>query len=455
MSKSISEGKNKDFARRLFNGITARLPMLLLIVMSLILTSSLVRLNAQEQTRYTVIDLGTLPGGTFSQAFGINNNGDVVGLSSLNGDTAFHAFLWRKGAMTDLGTLAPTDTLPISIAVSINDNDEVVGWSETSIPDVEDFCRTGNSLVCLPVLWRSGAITALPTLGGTNGKAGSINNRGQVAGAAENGEIDPLCQAPVVKPAVWEKGQVRHEEWEKGQVRHEDGRFRVISLSTAPFLNGFIDTGYPSINEKGQMVGIAGACDFSAAGARLWHKDLVTDMGAFGAGSINNKGQATGTYGSDTGLNRGFIWQNGVASDLGSLPGYPQVHGNGINDRGQIAGQTCVLDESSCTAFLWQNGAMVDLNGAVPTDASLYMFDPGTINSRGQIVGLAFQKTADGLVCCHAFLAIPDNGAVARSDAAVPQGEGAQQRNIIISDNVRKLLQKLPSRTYRVPPSLK
>ena len=446
MSNSISEGKNKDFARRLFNGITARLPMLLLIVMSLILTSSSVRLSAQEQIRYTVIDIGTLPGGTFSQAYGINNNGDVVGYSTLNGDTAVHAFLWRKGVMTDLGTLAPTDTLPQSFAVSINDSDEVVGYSETSIPDVEDFCRTGNSLVCLPVLWRSGAITALPTLGGTNGKAGSINNRGQVAGAAENGEIDPLCQTPVVKPAVWEKGQ----------VRHEDGRFHVISLSTAPFLNGFIDTGYPSINEKGQMVGIAGRCDFSAAGGLLWHKNLVTDMGAFNAASINNKGQATGTYGNDTGLNRGFIWQNGEASDLGSLPGYPQVHGNGINNRGQIAGQTCVLDESSCTAFLWQNGAMVDLNGAVPTDSSLYMFDPGAINSLGQIVGLAFQKTADGLVCCHGFLAIPDNGAEARSDAAVPQGEGAQQRNsVIIPDNVRKLLQKSPSRGHRIPPSLK
>jgi len=395
-----------------------------------------VRLTAQEQIRYTVIDIGTLLGGTFSQAFGINNNGDVVGVASLNGDTVVHAFLWRKGVMTDLGTLAPTDTLPFSSAVSINDNDEVVGYSETSIPDVEDFCQTGNSLVCLPVLWRSGAITALPTLGGTNGRAGAINNRGQVAGAAENGEIDPLCQSPVVKPAVWEKGRVR-------------------SLSTAPFLNGFIESGSGPMNEKGQMVGIAGRCDFSAVRNLLWHKDLVTDMGAFGGVSINNKGQATGTYGTDTGLNRGFIWQNGEASDLGSLPGYPQVHGNGINDRSQIAGQTCVLDVSSCTTFLWQNGAMVDLNGAVPTDSTLYMFDPGTINSLGQIVGLAFQKTADGLVCCHGFLAIPDNGAVARSDAAVPQGEGAQQRNIIIPDNVRKLLHKLPSRMYRIPPSLK
>jgi probable HAF family extracellular repeat protein len=203
------------------------------------------------------------------------------------------------------------------------------------------------------------------------------------------------------------------------------------------------------------MVGTAITCDFSAGGPLRWYKNLVTDLGAFGAVAINNKGQATGTTGSDTGLNRGFIWQNGEASDLGSLPGYPQVHGNSINDRGQIAGQTCVLDESSCTTFLWQKGAMVDLNGAVPTDSSLYMFDPGTINSLGQIVGLAFQKTADGLVCCHAFLAIPDNGAVVRSDAAVPQGEGAQQRNIIIPDNVRKLLQKLPSRGHRIPPSLK
>jgi hypothetical protein len=111
-------------------------------------------------------------------------------------------------------------------------------------------------------------------------------------------------------------------------------------------------------------------------------------------------------------------------------------------------------NESSCTAVLWQNGAMVDLNGAVPTDSSLYMFDPGTINSQGQIVGLAFQKTADGLVCCYGFLAIPDNGAAARSDAAVPQGEGAQQRNIIIPDNVRKLLQKLPNKPQVSYPAL-
>jgi probable HAF family extracellular repeat protein len=174
-----------------------------------------VQLAAQKQIHYAVTDLGTL-GGTFSQAFGVNNKGSVVGYATLNGDTALHAFLWRKGVMTDLGTLAAS---PFSAAYSINDNDEAVGLSETSVPDPQNTC--GDSLVCLPVIWQDGVITDLPTLGGTDGQASAINNRGQVVGSAQTSETDPTCQAPVVKPAIWEKGQVR-------------------ALPTAPFLNGFV-----------------------------------------------------------------------------------------------------------------------------------------------------------------------------------------------------------------------
>src|SRR6476620_5226338 len=50
------------------------------------------------------VDLGTLPGGLVSWARAINDAGQVVGASQVSSG-AGHAFLWEKGAMTDLGTL--------------------------------------------------------------------------------------------------------------------------------------------------------------------------------------------------------------------------------------------------------------------------------------------------------------------------------------------------------------
>lgn len=51
----------------------------------------------------------------------------------------------------------------------------------------------------------------LPTLGGNNGVAMAISNRGEVAGFAENSAPDAGCPAPQVlhfKPVVWEKGVI-------------------------------------------------------------------------------------------------------------------------------------------------------------------------------------------------------------------------------------------------------
>ena len=51
-----------------------------------------------------VVDLGTLPDGSFSGAFAINNRGDVAGFSTgASGET--HATLWRDGGIINLGTL--------------------------------------------------------------------------------------------------------------------------------------------------------------------------------------------------------------------------------------------------------------------------------------------------------------------------------------------------------------
>ena len=75
----------------------------------------------------SVTDLGTL-GGNFSAAFGVNNRGDIVGGSTLGYLTPLHPFLYSHGLMRDLGTLGGS----MSMAYAINDNGEIVGFSNTT-----------------------------------------------------------------------------------------------------------------------------------------------------------------------------------------------------------------------------------------------------------------------------------------------------------------------------------
>ncbi|PYX50441.1 MAG: hypothetical protein DMG76_34620 [Acidobacteria bacterium] len=108
-------------------------------------------------TRYTVTDLGTLPGGNFSQPFFINRYGLVSGSSSLPDGTQ-HAILWLDGLTGDIG--APGLGGPNSIAFGDNERFQSAGEAETSTPDPnsEDFCGFGTHLTCLPVLWQDGGI---------------------------------------------------------------------------------------------------------------------------------------------------------------------------------------------------------------------------------------------------------------------------------------------------------
>ena len=72
----------------------------------------------------SITDLGTLPGGDFSVAWGINSRGQVVGYSQTASGATIHAFLWEDGRMTDLGTLPGGE---FSVAHGINARGQVVG----------------------------------------------------------------------------------------------------------------------------------------------------------------------------------------------------------------------------------------------------------------------------------------------------------------------------------------
>src|SRR5271170_1850286 len=54
-----------------------------------------------------MVNLGTL-GGHCAFAYALNNYGQVVGESTIDGDVDDHAFIWERGKMMDLGTLGGT-----------------------------------------------------------------------------------------------------------------------------------------------------------------------------------------------------------------------------------------------------------------------------------------------------------------------------------------------------------
>jgi len=116
-------------------------------------------------------DLGTLGGGQTSLAHGISNLGQIVGTSGN------HAFLWaNSGGMTDLGTLGGGQ----SSAGGINDFGQVVGISLTSSGLNHAFLWTKN-----------GGMQDLGTLPGDSySQAYAINDLGQVVGVSQQGSTE-------------------------------------------------------------------------------------------------------------------------------------------------------------------------------------------------------------------------------------------------------------------------
>jgi len=112
-------------------------------------------------------DLGTLPGDTASEAFGIDNSGSVVGYSS--GPQGTRAVLWTtQGEVKNLGTLPRGDS---SKAFAISITGLIVGSS-------------GSPAGTHAVVWDPAkGIQDLGTLpGDSSSEALAVNNRGSVVG---------------------------------------------------------------------------------------------------------------------------------------------------------------------------------------------------------------------------------------------------------------------------------
>ena len=338
--------------------------------------------------RYRITKLPTLEGAGTSQGGGINNLGWVAGYSPTT-TGARHAALWRDGVVTDLLTLGGRHSnvqWP-----GINNNGMVVGISHTANLDPynEDWScsafipKTGE--ICRGFFWENGVMTELPTLGGTNGFAAGVNNRGQVVGWAENTFQDPTC----VETQIF---QFRAVLWDP----------RNGTKQALPPYPGDATSAATAINERGQVVGISGECDVavgrkSATHALLWDHGTITNLGTLGGDfwhtpmAINERGDVVGFSNPPGGDLDGddflaFLWTRaGGMTNLGKLTEDGSSQALDINAQGQIVGVSC--GDVLCTAILWQNGVRFKLKDLVEPALADHLWSARSINDTGVITG--------------------------------------------------------------------
>jgi probable HAF family extracellular repeat protein len=241
-------------------------------------------------------DLGTLGGGDYSSAFGINDSGLVVGTS--NTGTNLRAFSWTaSGGLQDLGTLPGASD---SEAYSVNNAGQIAGASGSHA-----------------AIFSNGAVQDLGTLGGATSEAHGINNSGQVVGMSQTADGS------------------NHAFLFTGGTMQD--------LSVLP---GDLQSRADHINDAGMVVGASTGTGgvrafFWTSGGGMEPINALTGGGYSEAFSVNSLGQVVGESGSSLGT-RAFLWTHrGGIVDLNTLvPTLPTdvvlTGAFSINDKGVI-----------------------------------------------------------------------------------------------------------------------
>jgi probable HAF family extracellular repeat protein len=281
------------------------------------------RAGAVIWERGVITELGTL-GGPFSRLLGfvsgppgfgflptpqiLNQSGTVIGVSTTaSGET--HAFVWRHGEMTDLGTLGGNSSTP----VAIDDGGQIVGVSTTADGEEHAF------------LWKNGTMQDI----GSGIRPAAFNNAGLIAGTS-----------PAGGAVIWQKGELQAVG---------DERIRRALL----------------VNERGDVA----AKEEDGDVLWIWNKGVLTNVSGNRYANpiaLNNQGEliAVGSYGGfPVASFNSIVWQDRVTTILPALwcdpPRSPDYYlcnsATAINNRGDIVGASMINQGEGFTyhAVLW------------------------------------------------------------------------------------------------------
>jgi probable HAF family extracellular repeat protein len=317
---------------------------------------------------YSVTDIGVIDrsfrtGEESSQAFGINNKNQVVGVSTI-GFTPLGGggFVWdsqNKFQNIGISSIGPFGN---TRAYDINDKGIVVGDTVTSRQSLRGFAWDSQKAAEI-----SGIDLTLPTDPAIAfSTARAINNNNQVVGSST------ILQG------------------ERAYI--SDSVNGIRNLGTL----GTNNSAAYAINDKGEVVGTSG-------NAFLWDStNGLQDLKFAGAGyGINEKSQVVGSANFGDQQGQAFLWDraNGVVS-LGTLPGDNTSQASSINENSQIVGTS--TSSQGDKAVIWQNGIISDLNSLIPTNSGWVLNQASDINDAGFIVGTGIINNVQ-----HAFLLQP------------------------------------------------
>ena len=359
-------------------------------------------INANAATAYRVKDLGALPGsGSFSLAYSISNNGLVSGQS--------------RGSMPVNGA---DDVTGSTSAVRFHTNGYVQDLGSLGgTPGghgVTAYGRAinnngkvaGYSTISTPDGSRVynafvndyalGHMKNIGTLGnGRDSRAYGINNNGMVVGWSDT-TADGSKQSAFVYDS------------NTGEMKALEG----------PMLGGNRSFAF-DINDNGQIAGTATTGDGSGH-AFIYENGIAKDLGSLDdtgiseARAINEKGYVTGWSLTDTNDYHAFLYDGTEMIDLGSLGG--DTKGWDVNIHGQVVGSGTDADGNNIS-FLYSDGEMMNLIDLLSPEeqATVKEFrEAVSINDDGTIVGRASFLTEDGNSITRAFQlsAVPVPGAI-------------------------------------------
>ena len=327
----------------------------------------------------------------------------------------------QRYKLIDLGTFGgPNSQVNGGPPPTINNEGTVAGLAETSTP-----CPYVDGLMVSPAFkWRDGVLTNLGLLpNGCFSLPNAINAKGMMVGSGDIGIIDPQTGQPEIRADFRYRGQ-------------------IINMGTFGGTNSLAN----SINSRGQATGGAentdpDPWDFAALlelfGPTAWHgfiwqNGVLRDLGTLGGPDsfgivINEQGQVVGhsftnnTPNPTTGIPTldPFLWQDGRMTDVGTLGG-TFGFGNAVNNHGQVVGFSDLAGDLTDHPFFWDRGVLTDIGTLGGENASA-----NWINDAGQVVGSAMLP--DGTH--HAF--VWRNGTM--TDLGTVNGDGCSNGNYINS----------------------